>query len=832
MILKGSGLAQAKELPAYKIAGEVNRALADHNRLIITAPPGAGKSTVLPLTMLEGIEGKILMLEPRRVASRQIASRMASLLGEPVGQTVGYRIRFESKVSRNTRVEVLTEGILSRMLIDDAALEGVGAVIFDEFHERSLICDEALALTRQAQEILRDDLRIVLMSATMDAEALSQNLGAPIIEAEGKMFPVEIRRTLREADESNVSEIVAQTVREAHAKEAGDILAFLPGEGEIRRCEDLLGNSLSDTHIFPLYGMLSNEEQKAAIAPGMPEERRVVLATPIAETSLTIEGVRIVVDGGLCKRMTTDLRSGLPRLQTQRISMDMAIQRSGRAGRVAPGICYRLYSAATEARMAPVRTPEILDADLAPLLLDLAAWGGGNVQSLPWVTPPPAVRVAEAQKLLSSLSAIDEQGRITAHGRAMNALPCHPRISSMILRAGTDAGKALAADIAALLEEKDPMTEIEEAGIDLRLNELRRNRAGARHGRWSRIIRISEEYARMAKAPTGNGAVDPFEAGALIAAAWPERVGRAYPEGGPGCFLLSGGEKVAVPSQDPLAANEWIAVAHLGSRSGGVGRIFLASPVAKEDLMALARRRENVFWDSREGVVIARREVRLGNLLLESSPVPEIPKELKDKIIVDAARKDGLSMFDFSDEVANLQRRISFVEARRPELALPDVSSGAVLARADEWVPMFSSKATSDRELKKIDLCEIIRSFLSYEQLQDLDRLAPTHVTIPTGSRIRLEYRQGAEAPVLRVRLQECFGLTDTPRVDGGRLPILMELLSPGFKPVQLTSDLANFWKETYFEVRKELRNRYPRHSWPDDPLSAAPVRGVRKQKS
>lgn len=336
----------------------------------------------------------------------------------------------------------------------------------------------------------------------------------------------------------------------------------------------------------------------------------------------------------------------------------------------------------------------------------------------------------------------------------------------------------------------------------------------------------------MAKAQTGNGAVDPFEAGALIAAAWPERVGRAYPDGGPGCFLLSGGEKVAVPSQDPLAASEWIAVAHLGSRPGGVGRIFLASPVAKEDLMALARRREIIFWDSREGAVIARREARLGNLLLESSPIPEIPKELKDKIIVDAARKDGLSMFDFSDEVAKLQRRISFVEARRPELALPDVSSGAVLARADEWVPMFSGKATSDRELKKIDLCEIIRSFLSYEQLQDLDRLAPTHVTIPTGSRIRLEYRQGAEAPVLRVRLQECFGLTDTPRVDGGRLPILMELLSPGFKPVQLTSDLANFWKETYFEVRKELRNRYPRHSWPDDPLAAAPVRGVRKQKS
>lgn len=753
--------------------------LQEQNRVIVTAPPGAGKSTVLPLTILESFpKGKILMLEPRRVAARQIAERMAWLLGESVGETVGYRVRFDTKVSQKTRIEVLTEGILTRMLIEDPGLEGVAVVIFDEFHERSLQSDEALALTRQAQTLLREDLRVVIMSATIETEALSKALDAPVIESEGRMFPVEIRRA-QEADPETVAQLVARTVLEAHRREDGDILAFLPGEAEIRRCAELLGDTLGNTHICPLYGMLSNAQQKSAIAPSAAGERKVVLATPVAETSLTIEGVRVVVDGGLCKRLVVDARSGLSHLETVRISLDMAAQRTGRAGRVAPGVCYRLWSTATESRMAPVRSPEMLSADLASLVLDAAAWGENDVQALPWLTPPPPAHVAEAQKLLRSLGAIDAAGSITAHGKRMNRLPCHPRLAQMQLMADTPELKALAALLSDLLEERNPSLESLHA--------------------------------------------HPYDVGRLLASAYPERIGKAWKEG-VGQFLLSGGERVAVDLGSPLAAEEWIAVASMSSRPGGVGRVFLASPVALEDLKRLAVERDVVLWDHAQGCAVARREKRIGNLLLESRPLSEGVQDQLVAVIVEAAKKEGLSMFDFSDRVQNLQRRVAWVAAWHPELELPDLSTDAVLGRAEEWVPLFIGKATSAAQMKRIDLCEVLWSLLSYDQQQAVDRLAPTHIVVPTGSRIGLEYRQGADAPVLRVRLQECFGLTETPRVDGR--PVLMELLSPGYKPVQLTSDLASFWSGTYFEVRKELRRRYPKHHWPDNPLEADPVRG------
>lgn len=766
-------------LPAYGIAEEVNRVLQEQNRVIVTAPPGAGKSTVLPLTILESFpKGKILMLEPRRVAARQIAERMAWLLGEPVGQTVGYRVRFDTKVSQKTRIEVLTEGILTRMLIEDPGLEGVAVVIFDEFHERSLQSDEALALTRQAQALLREDLRVVIMSATIETEALSKALDAPVIESAGRMFPVEIRRG-QEADPETVAQLVARTVLEAHRREDGDILAFLPGEAEIRRCAELLGDTLGNTHICPLYGMLSNAQQKSAIAPSVTGERKVVLATPVAETSLTIEGVRVVVDGGLCKRLVVDARSGLSHLETVRISLDMAAQRTGRAGRVAPGVCYRLWSTATESRMAPVRSPEMLSADLASLVLDAAAWGENDVQALPWLTPPPSAHVAEAQKLLRSLGAIDDNGAITAHGKKMDRMPCHPRLAQMQLMADTPELKALAARLSDLLEERNPSLESLHA--------------------------------------------HPYDVGRLLASAYPERIGKAWKEG-VGQFLLSGGERVAVDLGSPLAAEEWIAVASMSSRPGGVGRVFLASPVALEDLKRLAFERDVVLWDHAQGCAVARREKRIGNLLLESRPLSEGVQDQLVAVIVEAAKKEGLSMFDFSDRVQNLQRRVAWVIAWHPELELPDLSTDAVLGRAEEWVPLFIGKATSAAQMKRIDLCEVLWSLLSYDRQQAVDRLAPTHIVVPTGSRIGLEYRQGADAPVLRVRLQECFGLTETPRVDGR--PVLMELLSPGYKPVQLTSDLASFWSGTYFEVRKELRRRYPKHHWPDNPLEADPVRG------
>lgn len=822
-------------LPVAAIAGTLNETLRDSAAAIVTAAPGAGKSTLLPLTLLQALpEGKIVVLEPRRVAARQIASRMAWLLGEGVGDTVGYRIRFESRVSARTRIEVVTEGVLTRMLLDDPALEGVAAVVFDEFHERSLNTDEAFALTRQCQQLLRDDLRLVVMSATIDTATLRDALQCPVLESEGRMFPVEVIHTAEEADAQNVSQLTARTILQAHRDHEGDILAFLPGEGEIRRVEEMIAGSLEGTKVYPLYGLLSNDEQARAIAPSAAGDRKVVLATPIAETSLTIEGVRVVVDSGLCRKMLFDARSGLSHLETVRISMDMATQRTGRAGRVAPGVCYRLWSKGTEARMEAVRRPEILDADLTSLALDAALWGERDVERLPWLTPPPRASLAYANALLQSLGALDAEGRVTPQGRALSKLPCHPRIARMLLAADTPERKALAADIAALLDEKDPLAGEGDVSVSTRLDALRRERQGGRGGRWGRIVKIARQYAEMIMDRHGdadslrddNASVNPFEVGALLASAYPERIGKAWREG-VGTFQLSGGDLVAVESSDPLAGAEWIVAASMHRKQGGVGKVFLASLVDPADLQPFATERENIFWDSKNGTVVARRECRLGNILLDSKPLAGDHREAVQHAICDAIVKEGPSMLSFSDEVQNLQRRLAFVASRHPELALPPVSGDALCQSAPEWGPLFIGKATTTAELKKLDLCEVVWSRLSYDQQQAVDRLAPTHVVVPTGSRIRLEYRVVAEAPVLRVRLQECFGLTDTPRVDG--IPVLMELLSPGFKPVQLTSDLRSFWQGTYFEVRKELRRRYPKHSWPDNPLEAEPVRGARR---
>ena len=812
------------------MAGELNRLLPQHPCVVVTAPPGAGKSTLLPLTILEDLpEGKVLMLEPRRVAARQIAERMAWMLGETVGKTVGYRMRFEHQVSADTRVEVLTEGVLVRRLVDDPGLEGVSVVIFDEFHERSLATEVALALTREAQQVLRPDLRILLMSATIDTESLCRELDAPLVESRGKMFPVEVVRGREEAKPENAAELVSQTIRLAHRDHEGDILAFLPGEADIRRCAEHLGASLGATKVFPLYGMLSGEEQRRAIAPSAPGERKIVLATPIAETSLTIEGVRVVVDSGLCRKPVFDPQRGLSRLETVRISRDMADQRTGRAGRVAPGVCYRLWSVATEQRMLPVRVPEILEADLAPTVLAIAAWGESHPERLPWLASPPPLSLRHARELLQELDALDSDGNITPHGRALAALPCHPRVAQMLLKADTPQRKALAADVAALLEEKDPLDTLE-AGVYIRLKALRDARRSRREGRWSRISRIAEQYRNMVHVPVDDTDPDPFEAGALLAAAYPGRIAKAWKDG-VGRFCLAGGDLAAVDSSDPLAACDWLAVGSLHLSPGGVGRIFLAAPLGASDLKPYIRRRDVVAWDSRQGSVAARREFRVGQLPVSSQPLSDVPREEIDHVIGEAARKEGTSMLDFSDDVLNLQRRVAAVAAWHPELELPDLSTETVLDHAPEWLPPFLGKATTTAELKRIDLCAALWAQLTYPQQQAVERLAPSHITVPTGSRICVEYRQGADAPIVRVRLQECFGLVDTPRVDNGRRPVLMELLSPGFKPVQLTADLHSFWEGTYFEVRKELKRRYPKHAWPDDPLEADPVRGVRKKQ-
>lgn len=844
----------AQTLPAYAIADTLNARLAQQSCVVVTAPPGAGKSTVLPLTMLqvllqnEADGGRIIMLEPRRIAARAVAERMAELIGEPVGKTVGYRVRFESKTSAATRIEVVTEGILTRMLIDDATLEGVTAVIFDEFHERNIHTDVALALTREAQSVLRPDLRIVIMSATIDAaaicRALSDEVGrpAPLVESEGRMFPVAIHHSTETCTIETCAESVAQAVREAVAKHAGDVLAFLPGEGEIRRCADLLQPFAEHTlggplYVAPLHGSLPLAEQRHAILPSRDGERKIVLATNIAETSLTIEGVRIVIDSGLCRTMVFDSQSGLSRLETVRISKDMADQRTGRAGRVDEGVCYRLWTMGTEHRMAEQRTPEILTADLAPMVLDVTAWGESHPERLPWITPPPKAAVAEADKLLTNLKVIAD-GRLTEHGRRLAQMPCHPRIGQMLIKAedrvssGTPKNetKALACDIAALLEERDLLPSADsDADICTRLHLLHSDRK-----RYQRVSRIAEQYRRLIRATEAGGSPDPYTVGALIAAAFPERVAKAHADGC-GRYLLASGENARLEQADHLTAYDWIAVANYNAASG---RIFLAAPLSPEDLTPLIYIKNNLSWDTKQNTLIARREERIGGLVVQSRPLNDVSRDEVIALICETAQKRGESMFDFAaDAVIALQNRVAAVAAWHPELSLPDLSTTAVLTRIEEWLPFYLDDGTTSSggrrgipDLKRIDLTAALWSLLSYEQQQIAERLAPTHITVPTGSRIRLEYRPAAEQPVLRVRLQECFGMQDTPRVDDGRQPVLMELLSPGFKPVQLTQDLRSFWGATYFEVRKELRRRYPKHHWPDDPLSADPVRGVKRK--
>ena len=873
-------------LPASLIADDVNSALQTHHSLVITAPPGAGKSTLLPLTILSSLgEGeKILMLEPRRLAARQIAERMAQILGETVGETVGYRVRFESKVSKRTRIEVLTEGILTRMLVDDATLDGVSIVIFDEFHERSINSDLALALTRQAQEIIRPDLKIVIMSATIDACGICAALKAPLIESEERMFPVELHYADEDTDPRDIAAVAASTTIEAYKKHEGDILVFLPGQAEIERCFELLSNSqhlntsggalvssapttsqpitTTTPHhltIHPIYGNLSPENQRRAIAPSAPGERKIVIATPIAETSITIEGVRVVIDSGLCRQVVFDARTGLSHLQTVRISMDMATQRMGRAGRVAEGVCYRLWTKASEHLMAEQRKPEIEEADLAPMVLDTAAFGESDAEALPWLTMPPRAGVFKAKELLMSLGAIDESGNITPIGKRMAALPCHPRIARMILATtnlttSTSQGvhlsqvhqqhlttstsqhltTSLACDIAALLEEKGPLSETGGTDLTLRLSALRAARHKGQMGRWQRIAKIAAEYRRMAHTDEENRDPAPMEVGLLVAHAYPERI--AHSTNSIGSYRLASGANVQLDATDQQSAHSWLAIASLHSAPGATGRVFLAAPLDPEDLNAeFVKEVDNISWDTKQGCVVMQREQRIGKLMLSEKPIHDADKEQVKSIVCEAMKKDGLTMMAWSEKaVEQVQRRVAQVAAWHPELALSDVSTEHLLSTATNWLPFYLEEGgrvkSSVQELRKLNLAEIIWNLLPYEAQQEVDRLAPTHIEVPTGSRIRIDYRTGAEAPVLSVRLQECFGMERTPCVDDGKRPVLMELLSPGFKPVQLTQDLASFWQGTYFEVRKELRRRYPKHYWPENPLEAEAVRGVKRK--
>ena len=816
----------ATGLPVVDILEELNHTLANNQSAILTAPPGAGKSTTVPLALLELTDKKIIVLEPRRLAARSIAMRMADIIDEPVGNTVGYRVRFDQRITADTRIEVVTEGILTRMLQSDNALEDVGIIIFDEFHERSLHADLALALCRESQKILRPDLKLLIMSATLDMERLSNMLHCPIVESSGRQHPVTIVHK-GDIDVYSISEMVTAHVRDAIRSTKGDILVFLPGQGEISRVAEALRQKNSDVAVRELYGALPLNKQHAAIFPDKDGRRKVVLATSIAETSLTIEGIGLVIDCGYSRVAKYDPASALTRLTTVPVTLDTADQRAGRAGRLGPGTCWRLWSKATELRLDKHRVPEIQEADLTSLTLELANWGINNAHDLLWLTPPPNGAIAQAQDLLHDLEALDN-GKITEHGRRMLTLPCPPRLAHMLILAEEDDLTSLACDIAALLEEKDPLGS--EAGIDisLRVDELRRLRKENRLSRsFKRIEQVAGSYRQLLAAEIDNHAADPYAIGLILTHAYPDRIAAARP-GNNAQFQLANGRLAMAGHRDDLAHEPWLAVAHVDARDG-MGKIFMAAPLNPTDLATMVRTREVIQWNHQEGRLIANEEMHIGSLVLKSTPVDDIDDELKINSLIQAVIKYGESLLDITDDFRQVLARIESVRQWNEASQWPESTLKSVLSHP-QWLAPYLNQVKDKADFKRLNVTEAYLHSLEYEQQEQLSLLAPTHVEVPSGSSIRLTYRDDGEPPVLAVRIQEVFGMTDTPKVNQGKVAVLMHLLSPGFKPVQVTADLHNFWKDTYFEVRKELKRRYPKHVWPDNPMEEPAIRGVKRK--
>lgn len=823
----------ADVLPIYEILPAVRHALAVGSTLILQAPPGAGKSTILPIELRneEWLSGKkILMLEPRRLAARAVAQRMASLLEEEVAETVGYRVRFENRTGKTTRVEVLTEGILTRLIQHNNSLEGVGMVIFDEFHERSLHADLALALCRQVQQVLRPELRILVMSATMDVAALSRQLGnAPVLQSEGRQFAVE--SIFIPADDSPMPQQMARVIRRAFYAGEGDILAFLPGAGEIMRTQEFLDDLSANVKVLPLFGDLPRQQQDEALLPDPAGRRKIVLATSIAETSLTIEGIRIVVDSGLARVPRFDPRSGFTRLETITVTRDAADQRAGRAGRLGPGTCYRLWSEGAHLHLVPHRKPEILEADLAPVMLELAQWGIAEVNELEWVTTPPAGAVKQAWQLLHDLDAWDGK-KITARGREMLRLPTHPRLAHLLLEGKQKKIASLASDVAALLEERDPLPRGSGADLSLRVELLRKwrtkQKVNAERGALERVEKLASSWRRLLEAVEENSQPAPTDVGLLIAAAYPERVARMR-EGLQGRYKLAQGRAVKIDIYDSLVRETWLAVAQFDAGQQE-GQIYAASPVDPEDLDWMIESHDRIAWDDKTGTLVARKERRIGDLLVSGVPLKEINEETRILILCEAV-KNNSSLLDWNEAVVQWQNRVLSLRQWRPEENWPDVSKESLLTHVSEWLGAFLNGMKSRDGFSRLNLLEILQASLSWELGSKLNSIAPVSIDVPSGSKIKIDYQSDGSAPVLAVRLQEVFGLLDTPTVNEGRTKVMMHLLSPGFRPVQVTQDLRSFWETTYHDVRKELRMRYPKHSWPDDPWTAEAVRGAKRRK-
>ncbi|PCI98817.1 MAG: ATP-dependent helicase HrpB [Flavobacteriales bacterium] len=819
------------DLPVKDVIPKIKEELNNASTLILKAPPGAGKSTLVPLALMKEVwltGKKILMLEPRRLAAKTIANRMADLLGEKVGESVGYRIRFESRISEKTKIEVLTEGILTRMIHEDNGLEGVGLVIFDEFHERSIHADVAMALCRESQEVLRPDLRILVMSATLELPELSKMLKSPIIESLGRQYPVDINYA-GDSDMRLLPELASRVIKTAIDKHEGDVLVFLPGQGEIKKCEEILKRSLKGVMIHPLYGQLPPNKQFSAIMPNKEGKRKVVLATNIAETSLTIEGVKIVVDSGFERTSRFNPNTGLSRLETVQISKDSADQRAGRSGRLSPGVCYRMWTIATQSRLDEHGKPEIEQADLSSLVLDMAQWGIADAEDLSWVTSPPKGNVAKASKLLHELDALEDD-KITNHGKEIHRLPTHPRIGHMLIKAKEADQLALATDIAPLLEERDPLPPETGIDINLRIEALRRYRKEkAGTNRLARIEKIASQYRNMFKLEVDNTVFDDFETGILLAYCYPERIACARP-GNNAQFQMSNGQLAAAGHRDDLASEPWLAVAHVNDRQG-MGKIFMASPLNPRDLMPMLKTKEVITWNTKKGGLITSENMVIGNIVLQSKPLLDPDEELVAKAVLNAVKKEGSSLLNWDDDVEQWQNRVLSMRVWYPEDGFPDVRTKALLLNAKEWLGPYLNDVESSNDFKKINLKEVLQYSLEPSLQGKLNSHAPKTIEVKSGSKIKLQYTSSGSEPILAVRLQECFGMAETPKVNQGQMSVLMHLLSPGFKIVQITSDLKSFWDNAYFDVRKDLRMQYKRHLWPEKPWEEEAIKGSRKRR-
>jgi ATP-dependent helicase HrpB len=812
--------------------------LARKGRAVLTAPPGSGKTTLVPLALQDAawLQGKkILLLEPRRIAARLAAEYMSKLCQEKVGNTVGYQIRFDRWISVRTKVEVVTEGILCRRLQQDPELNDIGLVIFDEFHERSLNSDLAFTLCLDVLSGLRDDLRLLVMSATMDAEAVSSLLGdAPIISGQGRMFPVrkEYLPPLPRFASSRPDQLARSTnraIRQVLAQEQGDLLVFLPGMGEIRRVQEQLAD-VEKIIVRPLHGSLKPAEQELAIQPDAAGRQRIILATTIAETSVTIEGITAVIDCGWKRVPRFDVNFGLSRLDTVRISKASAEQRAGRAGRLGPGTCYQLWDKGVDAGLQAFDQPEILQADLAPLALELANWGVSDPAQLSWLTPPPAASFAQGQELLQRLGALDAQGRVTETGRAMADFPVHPRLARMLLLADKE-NRHTALDLAALLSEPDILSRNDSADLEDRLSCLHRFRTqgraavhalGGQLGTCARVEQSARQLASLLKGKFVQRGRH-LSVGGLLTLAWPDRVALRRSHGS---YKLVSGRGGLLRPHDPLAASQWLVVPSLDAGRQD-GRIFLAAQLDQAEMEVLFQdelaEQDEVLWDSKAERVLSRRVIRLdqfGQLLVSERPLANPDPTAVQEALLSGIRELGIETLPWSAKARQFQTRLLCLRAWQPSADWPDLSDVTLLAELEEWLFPYLSGIRTIKGCAALNLEQILRSRLDFHKQQRVEKDAPTHIQVPSGSRIRLEYRPG-EAPVLAVRLQEVFGLAETPAVCQGRVPVVLHLLSPARRPVQITQDLRGFWQSSYFAVRKEMKGRYPKHHWPEEPWSA-----------